>query len=62
MISSLFLSWILQGFEPYFAAKDVAREWVDIPGLTALVGGEVEYYLCDLLGHVVKGEPLSNAQ
>ena len=27
---------------PYFAASEVAREWIDMPGLTALVGGEVE--------------------
>jgi len=32
---------------PYFAASEVAREWIDMPGLTALVGGEVEPNLCE---------------
>ena len=34
---------------PYFADKDVARQWIDIPGLAALVGGEVEPHLCELV-------------
>ncbi len=34
---------------PYFSVGDVAREWMDIPGLTALVGGEVDLHLDEIL-------------
>ncbi len=41
---------------PYFADADVAREWIGLPGLTALVGGEVEPHLCELVRRIVAGE------
>lgn len=41
---------------PYFASIDVAREWLDLPGLSALVGGEVEPYLCELVRRVINRE------
>jgi hypothetical protein len=45
---------------PYFAAADVAREWIDAPGLSALVGGEVEPHLCEIVDHVVAGKPVDH--
>jgi len=39
---------------PYFASPDVAREWIDIPGVTALVGGEVEPHLCELVRRTIE--------
>jgi radical SAM superfamily enzyme YgiQ (UPF0313 family) len=45
---------------PYFAARDVAAEWIDIPGVTALVGGEVETHLDELVNRVVKREPFDD--
>lgn len=42
---------------PYFADKDVARQWIDMPGLSALVGGEVEPHLCDLVERVIARQP-----
>lgn len=42
---------------PYFASSDVAREWIDIPGVSVLVGGEIEPYLCELTRRVISGEP-----
>jgi len=41
---------------PYFAAIEVAREWMNIPGLSALVGGEIESNLCALVRRIVDGE------
>lgn len=41
---------------PYFACEEVAREWIDTPGLAALVGGEVEPHLCELVRRVVRRE------
>lgn len=38
---------------PYFASEDVAAEWIDTPGLTALIGGEVEPHLCRLVETVM---------
>lgn len=40
---------------PYFASHDVARQWADMPGVTALVGGEVEPHLCTLVARVADG-------
>ena len=37
---------------PYFADKDVAQAWIDLPGVHALVGGEVEPHLCELVERV----------
>ncbi len=41
---------------PYFAAAEVAREWMGVPGLAALVGGEVEPHLCELVRRVIMRE------
>ena len=45
---------------PYFAAHEVAREWIDLPGLAALVGGEVELHLCELVHRVINREPTND--
>lgn len=45
---------------PYFAVADVAREWVGMPGLTALVGGEVEPHLCELVRRVIARESVED--
>ena len=45
---------------PYFANKDVARQWIDIPGLSALVGGEVEPHLCRLVDRVIERRPIDD--
>jgi hypothetical protein len=38
---------------PYFSAEDVAEKWLDIPGMTALIGSEVELHLCQLLDRII---------
>jgi anaerobic magnesium-protoporphyrin IX monomethyl ester cyclase len=40
---------------PMFNLPDVAREWVDIPGLSAVVGGEVDLSLDAIVGTVLDG-------
>ncbi|MGH8249599.1 MAG: B12-binding domain-containing radical SAM protein [Steroidobacteraceae bacterium] len=45
---------------PYFAAPDVARAWFEIPGVAALVGGEVEPHLCELVRRVIAGEAVDD--
>lgn len=45
---------------PYFAAEQVAQEWIDTPGLTALVGGEVELNLCEIVRQTVAGESVDH--
>ena len=45
---------------PYFSAQEVAKEWMDIPGLTVLVGGEIEGQLCQLVDRVVTKGPIHN--
>jgi radical SAM superfamily enzyme YgiQ (UPF0313 family) len=47
---------------PYFTVPDVARAWIDIPGVTALIGGEVEPRLCEIVNRVLGGEPLYDIQ
>lgn len=44
---------------PYFAEPSVAKDWLDIPGLTAIVGGEVELELASLVRDAVNGENLN---
>ncbi len=34
---------------PYFAQPEVREEWLGIPGLSGLVGGEVEFELCEIV-------------
>lgn len=41
---------------PYFASHEVAAEWIDIPGVSVLVGGEVEPRLCELVARVAAGQ------
>jgi anaerobic magnesium-protoporphyrin IX monomethyl ester cyclase len=45
---------------PYFAPLEVAREWLGIPGVTVLVGGEIEPHLCELVRRVVAREPVDD--
>ncbi len=42
---------------PISRHKDVARQWIDIPGLSALVGGEVEPHLCELVERLIERQP-----
>jgi len=41
---------------PYFHAQEVATEWLTLPGLSALIGAEVEPHLCDIVRRVLAGE------
>jgi radical SAM superfamily enzyme YgiQ (UPF0313 family) len=43
----------------YFAAQEVAESWLDIPGLRALVAGEVEAELPELVQEAIAGGDLS---
>lgn len=43
---------------PYFAQPEVRAEWIGLPGLSGLVGGEVEPYLADLVRAVMRRESL----
>ena len=43
----------------YFAVDEVAQSWLDVPGLSALVAGEVEYELCDIVRRVIDREDVS---
>lgn len=43
----------------YFANAEVARAWLDLPGLTALVGGEVEPELAELVMAAAAGQDLA---
>lgn len=45
---------------PYFAQPEVRQEWLNIPGLSGLVGGEVEFELCDIVQAVVDRQPLDS--
>ena len=41
---------------PYFHAQEVATEWLTLPGLSALIGAEVEPHLCEIVRLVLAGE------
>jgi len=41
---------------PYFHAQEVATEWLTLPGLSALIGAEVEPHLCEIVRRVLAGE------
>ena len=41
---------------PYFHAKEVATEWLTLPGLSALIGAEVEPHLGEIVRRVLAGE------
>jgi radical SAM superfamily enzyme YgiQ (UPF0313 family) len=43
----------------YFAAPEVAKSWLDIPALRALIAGEVEMELADIVREVISGGDLS---
>ena len=47
---------------PYFSAREVAEQWIDIPGATALIGGEVENHLCQLVDCVIRRENIDQMQ
>ncbi len=40
----------------YFHAQEVATEWLKLPGLSALIGAEVEPHLCEIVRRVIAGE------
>jgi len=42
----------------YFSQPEVAREWAGIPGVTAIVGGEPEPFLVNLVQAVAAGSPI----
>ena len=39
-----------------FHAQEVASEWLTLPGLSALIGVEVEPRLCEIVRRVLAGE------
>ena len=41
---------------PYFAQQEVVNEWVNLPGLSALIAGEVELRLPSILDSVLAGD------
>lgn len=43
----------------YFAEPEVARSWESLPGLAALIAGEVELSLGDILRAVLRGEDVT---
>ncbi len=43
----------------YFADSEVAGSWLSIPGLTALIGGEVELEIAAIVQAVVEGDELA---
>lgn len=43
----------------YFSNPEVAHSWLDIPGLTALVGGEVECEIAEVAAATISGDELS---
>ena len=43
---------------PYFAQPEVRSEWLGIKGLSALVGGEVDPFLAELVRTLIDKEPL----
>ena len=44
---------------PAFADPEVARTWLDIPGLTAIVGAEADFSLPGIVGDLVAGRDLT---
>lgn len=43
---------------PYFSQPEVNREWCGLEGLTALIAGEVEPYLVDIVKRAVQGNDM----
>lgn len=44
---------------PLFNVPEIAREWLDVPGLSAIVGAEVDHVLPELVTALVAGEDLT---
>ncbi len=44
---------------PYFAARDVAEQWVDLPGQVGVAGGEVELELPEIVKTMTNGRDFS---
>ena len=44
---------------PYFAARDVAERWVDLPGQVGVAGGEVELELPEIVKTMTNGRDFS---
>jgi radical SAM superfamily enzyme YgiQ (UPF0313 family) len=44
---------------PYFHAAEVAADWIDIDGVSGIVGGEVEHRLPEIVEAMVAGKNLS---
>jgi anaerobic magnesium-protoporphyrin IX monomethyl ester cyclase len=44
---------------PYFNVPEVAHEWLDVPGLAAIVGGEVDFTLPEIVGDVLAGRDVT---
>jgi anaerobic magnesium-protoporphyrin IX monomethyl ester cyclase len=43
---------------PYFNVPEVAREWLDVPALAGIVGGEVDFTLPEIVADVLSGADL----
>ena len=44
----------------YFNAPEVAEQWMNLPGLTALIGGEVEPDLCNIVRQAIDKKAVVN--
>ncbi|TVP55594.1 MAG: radical SAM protein [Halomonadaceae bacterium] len=45
---------------PYFNQKSVTEQWIDIPGVTAIFGGEADFVLPDIVRDMVQGRDLKH--
>jgi len=43
----------------YFSEREVAQSWLDLPGLHAIIGGEVEFEIAAILGTAIERGDLS---
>ena len=44
---------------PYFSQPEIIEEWLTIPGLTALMGGELESYVTELVKGLAEGRDVT---
>lgn len=47
---------------PFFNIANVTQEWLEIEGVTAIVGGEVDFTVADIVDTLLKGGDLSQHQ
>lgn len=44
---------------PFFNLSRVTEQWLSLPGITAIVGGEVEFELANMVGDILAGRSLA---